>query len=216
MELQERIIWRQPVTEWGIDLALVKLHARVQDDIEDKIIQHYLEAAVGYFEEHTDTTLPLAKYHLTSHRWPCGRVVLPRPPARQLVSIQYYDQDGALHDLPEEYYTVYCSGAWRGSIDFSGRPSDARDTDALQIEYRAGYGTIASSNDAGFPYTFPIYFIAPADEDLLPWPKTAVQAVLFGVQHLYELRDSVAVGTIASEIPHTMSSFMRLHHNYGI
>jgi len=37
-----------------MDLALVKLQLRMDDDVEDALVQHYIEAAKSHIEQHCD------------------------------------------------------------------------------------------------------------------------------------------------------------------
>jgi uncharacterized phiE125 gp8 family phage protein len=147
----------EPVT-----LTLVKKHLRFLVDTEDEIIEEYIAAARTFFEEQTGRQTVNATYEFTLDRFPVGRrIVLPRPPLREVLSVTYDDEAGDPQTLGADQYRVqpslivdpspvagaidpYCAA---GSIELvagASWPGTADQAQAVRIRRVCGYGETAA------------------------------------------------------------------------
>lgn len=164
-----------------ISLADVKKHVRVEtaETYHDDELTAFLEAAVEYVAESTDTTLLQTVYKLTLDRFPkkgTDLIYLPRPPLISVDTVDYYDTNGdQVAGLPVQSSTGFRSTICP-AIDQCW-PATRVQKNAVTIEYTAGYAT-------------------PADV-----PRRAVQAILLIAGHWFRNRETAAEKTL-TEIPH--------------
>lgn len=179
----------EPVT-----LDEAKNHMRVTHSDEDSLIDGLIVAARRSVEQFTwraciDQTWKLTldefppahrgphtvtDHHLIGHHDRSGRIHLPRPPLLSVTSITYTKEDGTTETFSASKYIVD-TAAEPGRIalkDGESWPSDdLQAIAAVEVEYKAGYGTGA--------------------DDV---PRDLRQAILMLVGHLYEHRETVVVG----------------------
>lgn len=146
-----------------VDLVLVKKHLRFLVDTEDELIADYIAAARGFFEEQTGRQAVNATYEYALDRFPSGRrIILPRPPMRDVVSITYDDADGEPQTLDANLYRVLPSGVFDGSptvgtvdpycaagsvelLSTASWPGTANQAQAVRIRRLCGYGETPAS-----------------------------------------------------------------------
>lgn len=168
---------------------------------DDDLISLYIEAATGAAEDYTQQYFAQRTLRLKRDDWPAANadgvtlITLPVYPVISVDSITYVDSDGATQTL-----TGY-------EVDTASVPARIRiveppDVEAglskLTIDVTAGYGSGTS----------------PATADLVP--SSIKQAVLLMVGQMYEHRENVVVGTIATELPKTFEYLLHPHRVIGV
>lgn len=133
---------RSPQPPIGLEEA--KLFLRVDHAEEDPVIAGLVAAAVDYAEVATRRAIALGLWELSLRSFPCGtgRIELPNPPVREVVSIEYRDDTGAWASLAAAEYELEQDGDLyyaRLPEDGSWPTAPVRDR-AVRIRYRAGYG----------------------------------------------------------------------------
>lgn len=164
-----------------IATAAAKAHLRVDTADDDGLIDSYVAAATGRVEEHTLRQLVTATWRYTLDGWPYGnQIELPRPPLQSVTSIVYTKADNTTATVDAASFFVDTDSE-PGRIvlkDGGVWPGDAlRPAAAVAVTYVAGYG---DPNDV---------------------PEGVITAVKLIVGGLYEHRESVVVGTIATPMP---------------
>lgn len=192
-----------PATNLPLKPEVIRDHLKIEDDVEDTLLNLYQQGVVSYVEQQTRLALGQATYRQTLDHWPCGRgscptcssqyigyclpqmyaypspsllVILDKSPlVAGSVSITYTDQNGAVQTLGSSLYSVdEISKPPR--IVLSGNLPALKDVpNAVQIEFQAGYSTNTL-------------------------PAAAKVLILFLVAHWYENRESVAIGSGPQDI----------------
>jgi hypothetical protein len=148
-----------------LTLAEAKLHLKVDAADEDSLIQNLIQAARLAAEEETGLALLAQTWRLYLDAFPQAagwwggvregarsaeveRVIeLPRPPLLSVTHVKTYDTVDAASVMPAADYFV--DGASRpGRIvlrPHAAWPAALRDTNAIEIEYQAGFGAAASN-----------------------------------------------------------------------
>lgn len=164
-----------------ITLAEAKAHLRIDDTASDTILALYIQAAREHCEEITG--LAFVNRTITAYwsRWPRWGFELPGSPLASVSSIKYTDSDGD--------QTTWDSGSY-----------DV-DTDAL-------VGTVKLAEDETFPSTslltnkpIEIIYVAGTGADESKVPAKLRAAMLLHIGHMFENREQVVAGTIATSIP---------------
>jgi uncharacterized phiE125 gp8 family phage protein len=165
-----------------VSLALAKQHLRVDHTDEDDLITEYIASARAWVESYLERSLLRQTWQMILDDFPAAgeNIELRMPPAYDIVSFQYLDDDGDATTVPADDYdsllavdcgiiTLATGQAWPVPGDYPG---------PVRISYRTGYGTAATD--------------VPAD---------LRKAVRILVEHQYRNRGAVAVGTITSQMP---------------
>ena len=127
----------------------VKQHLRFQSTSEDSLLALYIAAARQAFEHATDRQLLAATWERRYQWFPARELELPRPPLLEVLSVSYFDADGA--ELTLAAGTDYVVEAPTG--DFAARgvvravtawPSARGALGDVRVRYRAGYGETPS------------------------------------------------------------------------
>ena len=182
-----------------IPLAEARAHLRVTSTDDDATLAGIVLSARQYVEVETSRALIIQRWRTTfDGGWPvaydgCGyrtRIVLPRAPLSAVVSVQYVDENGATQTLATADYVVarVADPRQRGYIEPAfgvSWPAVRSQPEAVLVTYDAGYGTQ--------PGTVP--------GDLR-------SAILLLAGHWFENRESVVVGTAASEVPLTIERLL--------
>lgn len=175
-----------------ITLAEAKLHCRVDDDDEDSKIVGYIQAALARLDG-VDGILGRALISQTwteqGNRFPYGTVLrMALAPVSDVVHVKYYDGDNVLQTLSAALYSRHlaASGAYIKLDDGQTWPATFTRDDAIEIQYTAGYGTLAETV-----------------------PDPIKQAMFFLIEHYYANRGAVVVGTISSNLPQGVADLLR-------
>ena len=201
------------VTGAVVDLADLKQHQIVQHDADDDLLSGYLLAAHEYAQTRIQRTLLLTRYRRFFDAWPCGEVRLSYPPVRAIEGV-YYSTDTGTEVLDPDLFE---SAAWADTfarVKFKGNlPSLPGSMEQVWIDYVAGYGDYTPVQ--GFPYSYPMVYSDSTDYRYQV-KETVRQAIRMLVGHWYENRETVAVGTISSEIQMATNHLLHQSRVLGI
>lgn len=178
--------------ETPVSLTEVKAHLRVDHTDEDSTITIYLNAAVEALDGWNGTLGRCMVTQTWTQDWPAfvsgDKIPLPFPDV-QSVTLAYTDTLGASQTLASSKYHLihdHLSSALELS-DGSVWPNTDDLPNAVRITMVSGYGAASD---------------VPAD---------LKAAILLHVGHMYENRESVAVGTIASGLPQAYEFLVNKH-----
>ncbi len=172
-----------PTASEPITLEEAKAHLRVDLDDDDDLILRAIASARGSVESAVRRALMPQTLETAWSCFPgCGPILLPRAPVRSVVSITYADPSGGDVVLDPSSYRVVLGGTGPAEIVpavGSAWPSTAPYPDAVRVRYEAGYADAATV------------------------PAIARSVLLLRVGTLYEQRESLLTGTIATELSDT-------------
>lgn len=197
----------QAPAELAVSVAEAKAHCRVDGTAEDAWFGVTVAAAVRMCEELSDRAFVTQRWKLALDGFPpagdaaecccedpdrdgltsAGAITLPRARATSIVSVQYYDTAGVLQTLSASVYQLDDlaePGQVKPAPGQAWPATQAGRYNAVQVTYACGYGTAA---------------------DVDPRAK---QAILFLVNHWYENRGAVLVGSISKEIEQTLQAVL--------
>lgn len=175
-----------PSTE-PISLAEARLHLRIDESVtnEDALVQSLVTATRQWGENFTGRAFITQTWQEKLDRF-CGRLVLPKAPVASVTSITYLDTTGATQTLSSSLYRVSLpTGPFAGPATIEPEygetwPMTRAVDNAVTVTYVAGYG--AKGADV---------------------PAAILAALKLRLGTLYEHREGVVVGTIASSLPPT-------------
>ena len=188
-----------PPTLDPVSLAEAKTHCRVDSTDDDGLLAGYLLAARQHAEQYTRRAFLSQTWRLTlDDDWPQAvnrcttyvrdRVVLPRPPAISVTSVQYIDTAGATQTLAVDQYKLVLLDTGEAAIDPAYGvtwPAVRRESAAITVTFVCGYG------------------VNPGD-----LPEPIRQAMLLLIGHWYENREAVNVGNIVSALPFAVEALL--------
>lgn len=123
----------------------LKLHARVDGNTEDDLLDDLIATATAFLDGKDGLLgrcLITQTLRLSLGAFP-AEVVLPLPPAQVVTSVTYLDADGIEQTLAPSAYRVI--GGDPGKVfPVDSWPATKADPEAVKIEFRAGYGDLAS------------------------------------------------------------------------
>ena len=158
--------------ELPVTLHEAKTHAKVIGDVEDGLLQMWMEAATAFCEQSVEGGISLVsqvwRVTLPAFTTP---IVLPRPPLVSVDSITYYDSDDTLQTLDQAEYKASTPWKQPGCVyPVDQWPETAARLDAVAVEFTAGYGDKAAV------------------------PAIAKSAILKTVTELFEQREDSVTG----------------------
>jgi uncharacterized phiE125 gp8 family phage protein len=129
--------------ETPVTLAEAKAHLRMIHANDDAIITLYLEAAVANLDGKAGLlgrSLVTQTWELVYDTFPCGPIELPLGPLQSIVSVKYFDVDGAEQTLDPAGYAVDTASdpGWLSPVD--SWPATYAMVNAVVIRFVAGYG----------------------------------------------------------------------------
>jgi len=182
----EKTLKSAPAVE-VVSLAEAKQHLRVDVTDDDSLIAIYAASAREFSETYLRRALITQTWDFFLEAFPAGaEIKIPLPPLQSIDAIRYLDEAGVERILDSGFYTVDAPAgpdADCGRVRFNyGHPwpSTFKDRRAVRITAVCGYGS------------------APSDV-----PSAIRAGVLLLTANLYENRQDVVTGTIATEIPRT-------------
>ena len=171
----------EPVT-----LAEAKLWARQdhsQGTVEDALINGLITAAREWFEIATDRSLLEKVWRL---KLPCFHniIELPYPPLSSVVSITYLDADGSTQTLATSVYNVVTATTPARVELASGQawPVTEIHPEAVTVTLRVGTDTVPDLVKCGIKMLVAYWYGFRGDEERLPEPPPAVQAIVFSAR----------------------------------
>lgn len=188
-----------------VSLRQVHQHLRLFTEYgqhpDDDLIELYISAATGAAEDYLQRYLAQRTLRLKRDDFPTENqdgvtiITLPVYPVLSVDSINYVDLAGATQTLTG--YEVD-SDSIPARIRVLEPPDVKEGLSGLTINVTVGY----ASGDS------------PATADLIP--AQIKQAILLMVGQLYEHRENVVVGTIATELPKTFEYLLHPHRVIGV
>ncbi len=182
-----------------VSLAEVKAHLRVDDDTEDALVTAMIAGAVGTAEFYLGRSLITQTLRLAFDRWPeeaAGpwssgpRIIeLARPPVQSIAAVTVYDEDDQATVVDTDVYRLANGSNDRARLVLrqgQSWPTGVRATDAVEIDYLAGYG------DAGTDVPEPIR-----------------QGLLALIAFWFEHREGEAWNSVLPSLPIGAASFWR-------
>ncbi len=163
-----------------VTLPEAKNHLRVDVPDDDALIARQVTAATRWVEENTGRQLVTAEWRLTLDA-PCPIIELPRPPLQEVTAVTVHPDDGAAIAVDVTDWVVdTASSPGRLATPRGYAWPTHRSVAAIEVDYVAGYG---------------------AASDV---PEPIVQATLLIVGTMYEHRESVVTGVIATALPQSV------------
>jgi len=167
-----------------VSLQEAKDHLRVDNDVEDALIEALIAAARQHLDGRDGwlgRQLMTATWDLTLNDFPGPDFIrLPLPPIQSITSITYVDTAGASQTFEASKYSLSADKHWRPRVDLAHNeswPSTRNQRDAVTVRFIAGYGVQRD----------------------LPAPIRA--AMLLMVGNLFENREEINIGNIVNLIP---------------
>lgn len=157
-----------------ITVAQLKEHLRVDHTDEDTLIEAYRDAAIAWIEDYCNTRL--GDVTAVGYIDFFYNVRLPIGPVNSITSVQYTDTANTTQTLATaKWWADIKTKAAR--ITFDSVPDLYDDTfNAVQVNMTVGYAEATI-------------------------PKPMITAIRWMVAHLYEQRQPVVAGTIATKLP---------------
>ena len=135
-----------------LSTAEAKTHLRIDTSTEDTLVGNYIESARGAMEVMMRRAFITQTITLKLDAFPSGTtILLPRPPAQSITSVQYVDTAGATQTVSSGDYTLdTTSEPARLSPAYNVDWPDTRVQDnAVTVTYVAGYGDAATDVPEG-------------------------------------------------------------------
>lgn len=174
-------------TALPLTISDAKRHLGVTDTTHDLDIAAAIRAARNFIENRTGLVLITTSYELKLEGFP-DEIEIPKAPLSAVNSLDYYDVDGVLTNVPT-FQTWTTTGTTAlltpdPSTVWPATQSDRRD--AVVVSFDAGYGA--------------------SDDDV---PDEAKYAIRLLVRHWYDNPSAVITGTISKEVELSFESLVR-------
>lgn len=173
-----------------ITTTVARRHLRVDGDDDDPLIDGLVAAATIEAENYTRRAIITQTWDLKFDRFPAGEIRIPKAPLDSITTLKYTDNNGTQQTWDTSNYTVDTPVGPQADVGRIVRafgvswPSTRNVINAVEIQFVAGYGLAESSEI----------------------PAGILQGMLLMIGHLYENRQSVITGTIATELPQAVKS----------
>ncbi len=176
-------------TEEPVTLAEAKTHLRVDHDADDTLIMGLIATARRSCEFGARRSFVTQTREMALCAWPpASGFKLPMPPLQSVESITYLDEAGATHTVTASDYRVY-TNVEPGIVALKSNTAWPSATLAvgpsITVRYVAGYGLASAV------------------------PDDYKSAMLLMIGHLYENREAVITGTIATVLPMAVASLLK-------
>jgi uncharacterized phiE125 gp8 family phage protein len=176
----------QPAS-FPVSLAEAKAHCRVEDAADDATLNGLIAAATDYVEQYTGKAIITQTWRLTLDEF-SDSILLPKNPVQSVVSVMYYDSQGALQTLSEDDYTadLVSDPAWIVINANTSLPDLADGVNMVRINFVAGYTVVPPSIKHAILMLVAQWFdnrAAVADRAMIAVPH-AVEALLTNYRNL--------------------------------
>lgn len=174
-----------------ITLAEAKAHLRVVDSDDDAYIAALITAATGNAEAWLGRALVDQTWDYTLDEFPDddgGIIEIPKPPLISVATVAYSDTSGAETVIAPSDYSV-------DAITQPGRlkpVADWPDAAGVRVRFRAGYLDTNSPPNAAVPFDIRA-------------------GMMFIIANMYEHRENVVVGLVATQLPWGIENLWRPH-----
>lgn len=128
-----------------LTLEEVKLNLRIVNPDEDDDVERMIRAARQMAEERLNRALMPQVLAFGADAF-CGALKVPRPPMRQIDSIEYVDSDGTEQTMPDTDYIVddFADPPLISTAYGVSWPTTRAQAAAVVVQYRAGYDDAAN------------------------------------------------------------------------
>lgn len=195
--MNRTLILVEPPAELPLTLEEIKAQARIDFGDEDQLALRYLRAATQWIDGAggwLGRALMPQTWELRLTGW-CAKVALPLPPALEIVSVQYLDEDGADQAVDAAHYRLLQGEPavlwFRPSFD---RPRLLNEPQNVMIRYRAGY-----QGDIG---------LSPPQHDAEAVPEPIRQALALLVAQWFKTRETIVIGQRGMKLPNTVDALL--------
>ncbi len=176
-----------------VSLDTVKLHCRVDHDVDDDILQLYIAAVISHLDGkdgYLQRALRPQVWEVAYDSFPCyGPLFIPLPPTISIDSLKYDDAEGTEQTIdPDSYYTDLTSLPGRVEAAYAYTwPTTLQGPSRVRVRFTAGYADLDSPSGSS--------------AGLITGVPTAIKAaILLMVGDLFMNRETVSPNSI-SEIP---------------
>lgn len=155
---------------------------------EDSLLDIYIAAARQWAESVTRRAIITQTWTMTIDKFPAaGDIEIPKLELQSVTHVKYFDEDNVEQTWSDSLYQVDTSSNPGRIIPIDGEvyPSVYSRLNAVEIEFTAGYGL---------------------DGTTIPQNMKIAMLMLMG--HLYQNREAVVVGTIATKVPLGSQSYI--------
>ena len=174
-----------------------KRWAKIDGAEEDEDVDSLIKAAREYAETFTNRALITQTWDLFLDQFPPDDEVInvPRPRLQSVTSLKYTDTDGVQQTWAASNYIGDTNKEpGRIALAFDKSWPDTRDIiNAVEIRFVAGYGT-----------------------DRTDVPEEIRSAMKMLVEHWYDNRGPVVLGTISTKIQFNVDALLRHHKTYPL
>lgn len=171
---------KEPVT-----LDEAKVHLKVEYPDEDAYIDALIKSARMEVEEYLGRALVETEFDYQLDAFPCGAILLPRPPLLSVTSVTYVALDGGAPiawDAANRRVDAVSEPARITPAYLKSYPSTLAVTGAVTVRFKSG-------------------FCAAADEPDEEIPEPIRLAILMAIHKAHSNRNPVVIGTIVEELP---------------
>lgn len=183
--------------EKPVTVAEDKAQSRIDDSAEDTLVDRLIGAATDHIEGPYGIGVCLVEqtWELKLDYFP-SVIQLPLYPVLSVASIEYEDENGNTQTVSTDTYRVDThSNPARITLEWNQHwPTTRMIANSATVTFKAGHAVDGADYQANVP-------------------ESLRHAVLLIAAHWYEHRESVAVGTIAAEIPMAASAIL---NNYRV
>ena len=171
----------------AISVAEAKAYLRVDHEHEDALISSLIVTSRLQIEAALELALITQDWSMEIDAWPdSGIVELPVRPVQLIDAVKVVTGSSGLVTLDDDSYVLDGTSNPARLQSHSGRwPMPGVVAQGIEIAFTAGFGD--SADDV---------------------PASIKQALLLLISHWYEQRDPVAIGTVAAQIPDSVSALL--------
>lgn len=172
-----------------VTYAEAKSYLRLSTDDEQSDVTKLITAATKFAENVTRRNFMRQTWDLKLERFPL-EIEVPFPPLQSVSSITYVNTEGTTATLATTVYQIDTNSEPGRIMPAFGQswPSTRSDIyNAVTIRFIAGYATTTTSQ-----------------EDAVP--DGIKQAIKYHVNHMFEHREPLVLGTITSKVPDTIEN----------
>ena len=176
---------KEPLT-----LSEAKTHLRIDGTEEDALISGLISTARMMAEAYTSRAMIQSTFEMKLRDFPGGggSIMLPRTPLVSVSSVEYYDAAGTQQTLATSNYEAL-----------------SNDTTAM-VSLLPTKTWPETQSDRRLPVT--VTFIAGYGTESTSVPQSVRSAMLMAIGHLFENREAVVTGTIATQLPMAVEALL--------
>jgi len=131
-------------TEWPVTAGEAKLHARIDEDADNDLVNGLIRTATELAETYTRRAIMRQTWKMFLDSWPvCGYVEMPRAPLVSVTHVKTYDDSDVATEFNGAYYyvdavsrpgriTVRSTASW---------PTPTRVANGVEIQFICGYAS---------------------------------------------------------------------------